>query len=137
MKEQRGITLITLSITFFVLLIVIGVVFTAGFGQKSQVKEAIDTAKTSFHDNVKDALLILQTSHTSKSEYREYLKNNNYMNSNDELDVSKLLEARDCEYGNGSNSLDVYVLNENLDLKYYDANGKVEDLGNIGATMEP
>ena len=136
MKNEKGISLIILVITILIILTLVGIFFANGFGQNGIVKEATNAEQKSYHDNVIDALLILQTSYSSKSQYYDYLKNNGYIDSKGVVFVKTLLESTKCELGVGSNYNDVYVLNSNMDLAYYDKNGKMVDLGNIGNTME-
>ena len=136
MKEQKGVTLVVLAITVMVLVVIIGVVFTAGIGQKSQVKEVVDASEQSFHDNVKDALMLLGNSYTSKAEYLKYLREHDYVGDNSEVNVSRVLEATNIDYGKGSNFKDVYTLTDDLTLTYYNKNGEAKYLGNLGATME-
>ena len=136
MKEQKGVTLVVLAITVMVLMVIIGVVFTAGIGQKSQVKEVVDASEQSFHDNVKDALMLLENSYTSKSEYLKYLREHDYVGENSEVNVGRVLEATNLDYGKGSNFKDVYTLTDDLTLTYYNKDGKAKYLGNLGTTME-
>lgn len=136
MKNEKGITLITLMITLFVLVTIVGVTVGTQLADNGQVKEIVEVTKTSFDDNVIDALLIIQTNYVSKSEYIEYLKNNNYIDEEGTIDVKKLLEAKDCEYGKGSNKNDVYVLTEDLDILYYNKEGTENLVKNISSNME-
>ena len=136
MKKERGVTLIVLVVTVMIIIIIAGVIVGVGLGQKGQVKEIISATEQSFHDNVKDALLILQTDYTSKEEYVEYLKEHNYLNSDGQVEVKTLLKSVDCEYGIGKEKNDVYILTDDLNLTYYDKNGNAKELGNLGATME-
>ena len=136
MKSQKGITIITLSVTVIVLTIIVGIMFSAGIGNKSQIKETTEMSIKSFHDNVADALRILQTPYTSKSEYISFLKSNGYMYADNTLNVRKVLNTIDCELGLGSNLKDVYLLDNELNLIYYDTNGSTQTLANLSETME-
>ena len=136
MKNEKGITLITLMITLFVLLTIVGVTVGTQLSKNGQVREIVEITKKSFDDNVVDALLIIQTNYVSKSEYIEYLKNNNYIDEEGTIDVKKLLEAKDCEYGKGNNKNDVYLLTQDLNVLYYDKEGTENLVRNIGSNME-
>ena len=136
MREQKGITLVVLVVTVMVLLIIAGVMIGTGLGQKSQVKEIVSATEQSFHDNVKDALLMLQMNYTSKSEYIQYLKEHDYVNADGKVQVKVLLRTLDCEYGIGKDLKDVYILSNDLNLTYYDKDGNTKEIGNLGATME-
>ena len=136
MRNEKGITLIILMITVFILVTIVGVTVGTQLKNNGQVKEIVEATKTSFDDNVIDALLIIQTKYVSKSEYIEYLKNNNYIDEEGTIDVEKLLETKDCEYGKGKNKNDVYLLTEDLDVLYYDKEGTENFVKNIGSNME-
>ena len=136
MKNEKGITLITLMITLFVLLTIVGVTVGTQLSKNGQVREIVEITKKSFDDNVVDALLIIQTNYVSKSEYIEYLKNNNYIDKDGIINVEKLLEAKDCEYGKGNNKNDVYLLTQDLNVLYYDKEGTENLVRNIVSNME-
>ena len=136
MKKQKGITLISLVIAVMVLMIVAGVVISTALRNDGQVKQVADASMQSFHDSVRDALLLIQTEYTSKKEFILTLKEHDYLDGNNKIEVGNLLKTTNCEYGNGSNKKDVYVLSDDLELTYYDKNGEVFELGNLGTTME-
>ena len=136
MKNERGVTLVVLMVALLIVCILVGIFVSGGFGRRGVVKETIEATQTSFNDNVKDALLVLQTKYTSKSEYYKFLQDNIYIDKEGKVDVKLLLDTNDCDYGIGSNKSDVYILDKDLNLTYYNKDKEAKSLGNLGATME-
>ena len=137
MKNQKGITLISLIVTLLTLIILSSIVVKSNVGDSGLITQTVKMSKTSFDDNVRDALMALQIQYTSKSEFMQFLKDEQYIKSNNVIDVFKLLETESCDYGIGQDIKDVYVLTDNMDLIYYDENNTDETLCNIGIDMEP
>lgn len=137
MRKQKGIALITLAIAIMAVMVLAGVIISYEVRENSPVKQAEEATKTSFHDNVKDALLTLEVNYTSKTEFINFLKNQGYLYDDNQVNVEYVLNANKCEYGNGSGYRDSYYLTDKLILNYYDENGTSIDLGDLGATMEP
>ncbi len=136
MKKQEGVTLVVLAITIIVLMIITGVVIVTQIKDNGQIDEFISSAKMSFDDNIVDGLLLLQTSYTDKSEYLKYLRENEYIDGEGKVNTKKVIGSNDYEYGKGEGSKDTYFLTEDLDVLYYDKEGKEEYIQNIGAKME-
>ena len=136
MKKQEGVTLVVLAITIIVLMIITGVVIVTQIKDNGQIDEFISSAKMSFDDNIVDGLLLLQTSYTDKSEYLKYLRENEYIDGEGKVNTKKVIGSNNYEYGKGDGSKDTYFLTEDLDVLYYDKEGKEEYIQNIGAKME-
>lgn len=137
MKEEKGITLISLAIIIIVVLIITGITFTMGLGDNGIVEKTKKSTKASFDADVADALMILQTSYTSKKEYIYYLKGNEYLTTEEnKVQITKLLGISESDYGMGSNGKDIYVLTDDMKLKYYNKEGIQEELIDLGLTME-
>ena len=137
MREQRGVTLITVAVTLIILLILAGVVISTVTNNDGQINQVITATKKSIDSNVSDAIMTMQTTYVSKSEFIKFLKDKAYINEENKINVNKLLDSTDCEYGVGENKKDVYILTDNLELKYYDQDGNEQLVSDLGTTMEP
>lgn len=136
MKNQKGITLIALVVTILVLIIISSVIIKTNVGENGLITKTVEMSKSSFDDNVRDALLLLQTQYTSKSEFMKFLKDEGYVDSNNVVNVYKLLEVNEADYGIGQNLEDVYVLTDEMDLIYYISEEDSNFIVNIGTDME-
>lgn len=136
MKNQKGITLIALVVTILVLIIISSIVIKTNVGENGLITQATEMSKSSFDNNVRDALLLLQTQYTSKSEFMQFLKDEGYVDSDNVINVYKLLEVNEADYGVGKNPVDVYVLTDDMDLIYYISAASNNTIINIGTDME-
>lgn len=136
MKNQKGITLIALVVTILVLIIISSIVIKTNVGENGLITQANEMSKSSFDNNVRDALLLLQTQYTSKSEFMQFLKDEGYVDSDNVINVYKLLEVNEADYGVGKSPVDVYVLTDDMDLIYYISAASNNTIINIGTDME-
>lgn len=136
MKNQKGITLIALVVTILVLIIISSTIIKTNVDENGLITQTVELSKSSFDNNVRDALLLLQTQYTSKSEFMQFLKDEGYIDSNNVINVYKLLEVNEADYGIGQNLEDVYVLTDDMDLIYYISATSSNTIINIGTDME-
>lgn len=156
LKNQKGITLITLAVTIVVLLILATVSIKSMVGENGVVPEAEQAKIEAEYSNVNDEMKVQavaynmgQEKHVQKT-LESYLKNKGIIDENNIINISKLL-GESFSTGNGSGISDVYklVVGENnessevedgdivYEIRYYPSNSKSEsDYKKIGEIVD-